>query len=256
MKFKKVPVSELFVDERYQRPVVPGRVNRIVKHFRPAQLGVLEVSKRDNGYAVFDGQHRLEALTALERQTAPCLIHENLTPEDEAVLFVRHQMDRKAVSPVERFKAEVFAGVDDATTINGIADEYGYEIADKHDAGEQNVIRAVNALRNVYKRFDGPGLSATLETLRDLWYGDQRSTDGYLIEGLAELVMGYGNRLDTEAMDRLAAVSPTVILRRALGPMSGGGSAVRHTIASELRKIAGVRGRPAAVKQPELKLVA
>lgn len=253
-KYRKLPVATIVTDERYQRELVPARVRRIVRNFDARQLGALEVSERDDGtIAIFDGQHRLEALKELGIETAPCFVHK-LTAEDEAGLFVRLQMDRKAPSPVERFRAQVFSGDEQAVAVEDIAIEAGFVIWNRERAGQHNAIRAINALERIYKREGAETLRATLTTVADLWAGDERSTDGYLLEGVAEFLRGYANRYGSEERDRLREVAPTVILRRALGSMQGGGSYARHAIAAELRKIAGVRGRPSS-SRPRLTVV-
>ncbi len=249
-KYRKLPVGSLFVDGRYQRDLRPQRVKAIAKAFDAAQLGVLEVSVRDDDtYVVFDGQHRLAALRTLGAESAPCLIHAGLSAEDEAALFARLQLDRRGLSSLERFKAQVFAGVPHAVAVAAIADEVGLTI------GKRGV-RAVAALERIYRREGEARLAETLATARDLWNGDKRATDGYLLEGLAQFLTSYGDRLGAEQMDRLAAASPTTILRRSLGSMQGGGGHARHAVDAELRKVAGVRGRPRTkTAAPVLELV-
>lgn len=240
--YKQVPVSQLAVDERYQRSLDARRVAQIVKWFDPDRLGVLEVSMRNGKAAVFDGQHRLAALKQIGRKTAPCLVHKNLSPEREAELFVEIQRGRKGISALDRFRARCFMGDDAAQQIADVVDEIGFVIG--RSDGRRDGIKAVTALDHVYARYGEDGLSATLVLLKKLWGGDEKSTDGFLIEGLADLLAGYQQRLGTDEVARLTAVAPTVILRRALGPMRGGGSPARHAVAAELRRIAEVRGRP------------
>lgn len=244
-RYRKLPVDALIVDGRYQRELNVSRVRAIVRAFNANQLGVLEVSTRpDDEYAVFDGQHRLVALRELGKNDAPCLIHSGLTAQDEASLFARLHLSRRGLSALERFRAQVFAGVEQAVTIAGIVESQRFEIAGYSPTNR--AIRAVGALERIYRRDGAIALRETLQTVRLLWDGDPRSTDGYLLEGLSQFLVGYGNRLGDEHFDKLAAAGPTVILRRALGQLQGGGGHARHAIDSELRKVAGVRGRPRA----------
>lgn len=258
-KYRKLPVGTLVVDARYQRELKESRVAKIARTFNPRQLGALEVSDRGDGtFAVFDGQHRLAALRELDLDTAPCLVHSGLTAEQEAELFVRMQDDRKAPSPIERFQARVFSGDEDAMLVDSTAALAGFTIGSSGDAGTFHVIKAVAALERVYKREGIDILSETLHVIHDLWGGDQRSTDGYLIEGLAQFLRRYGNRFGPTERERLRGAAPTVILRKALGPMQGGGSHARHAIEAEIRKVCGVRGRPLKKQpaRPHLELVA
>lgn len=250
-KFRKLPVGTLTIDERYQRELNPARVLKIVAAYNPQQLSVLEVSSRgDDTYVVFDGQHRLEALREMGADSAPCLVHSGLTAKEEAELFARLQLDRRGLSALERFRAQVFAGDEQAIRVQDITTAAGFVIGKAGDAGEYRCIRAVSALERIYRREGPDRLADTLDTVRSLWAGDKRSTDGYLLEGMAQFLQRYGNRVGSEQMDHLAATSPTAILRRALGSMQGGGSHARHAVEAELRKVAGVRGRPRKVARP------
>src|SRR3954452_18659822 len=102
-KYRRIATDEIVVDERYQRPVEDYRVQKIAEHFDETLFGVLEVSRRNGTCAVFDGQHRLEAARRIGLGVVPCLVHEGLSPEDEAQLFVRLQRERKNINPNDRF---------------------------------------------------------------------------------------------------------------------------------------------------------
>lgn len=245
--YKKLPITELLVDDRYQRPLDQARVGRIVKKFDPAQFGVLEVSDRGGTYAVFDGQHRLVAARKLGMERVPCLVHTNVSPEREAELFVAHQAGRKGVTSVERFKARVFAGDPVANEVYEAVAASPFYI-DGH-ARDGWSIRSVTALERVYHM---GLLPQVLDTIADLWGGDDRATDPGLIEGMALLIEGYDNRLDGRALRRLRATPPIDIVRRSLGRMSYASSKSsdrRMAVLAELRKISGVRGRPSSRRE-------
>lgn len=247
-KYRRVPLDELIVDERYQRPIETGRVERIAEHFDERLVGTLEVSRHNGKCAVFDGQHRLEALRLRGLPDAPCLVHDDLTPEAEARLFVVLQQARKRVHPVDRFRAQVFSGDARAVDINSAVERAGFRIAhDGPDAGEHRGIRAVVSLERIHRRSGAEGLLHTLKIVDELWGGDRKSTDGAFLEGVEEFFATYGDRIDTEESHRLRAESPTVMIRRSLGN-GGGGTQLRFQILAELRKVAGVRGRPAQRK--------
>ncbi len=239
--YKKVSVAELINDDRYQRPIDEKRVAKIATDFNPRLLGVLEISKRNGKSAVIDGQHRLAAIDLLGMDKVACMVHTDLSPQDEAVLFVELQSKRKTINAVDRFRALVFAGDETAVTINDIVESAGWVVGD--------TIRAVVSLQNIYKRGGASLLDETLGFAASTWAGDDKTTDGYFLEGVSEIIAGYGGRLGAEETTKLAALSPSVYLRRAMGQMAGGGShARRHAVAAALRKVAGVRGRPTVRK--------
>lgn len=244
-RYKRLPVKELVVDERYQRPLDQARVERIAQNFEPALFGALDVSRRNGKAAVWDGQHRLAVAKILKLDAVPCLEHTDLTPEREAELFVEAQRARRGINQVDRFKARLFHGDEDAHAINMAVEDAGFRIGNNaHREGPAFTIRAITSLERVYRRGN---LDETLRTLHDLWGGDEKSTDGGLIEGLSQILEGYGHRFDAEVIGRLQAVPPVVILRRAIGH-GGGGSSKGKMVAGEIRKVAGLQGRPRSVK--------
>lgn len=237
--YKRVPVGDLYVDERYQRPLDKAHVKRISKGFDDRLVGTLEVSQRNGtgSYAVFDGQHRLEAAKLAKIAALPCLVHKGLTPEEEAGLFVALQRQRKSINPLVRFRARLFMGEETAIAINDMALTCGFKIGDTR--GSTGTISAVAALERIYARGN---LAATLTLVSEIWAGDDRSTDGPILDGMSVVEQGYGHRLTDKHLEKLRAVAPTVILRRALGPMGGGSST--PLVAAEIRKTAGLTGRP------------
>jgi hypothetical protein len=237
-EYMQIPLGRLTVDERYQRELSPARVKKLAARFDRRLLGALECSRRVDGtIAVFDGQHRLELLKLKGEPSAPCLVHQ-MTDREEAELFVALQRNRKALLPIERFRARVFSGDPAAKEIVGVANDAGFSIATRKGAGG---IRAVTALENVYRREGAAGLKATLDMIARTWDGDAKSTDGYFLEGVAQFISDYSNRIGPLEEAKLSEHLPVVYLRRALP--NGGGGAARFGVESELRKVAGIRGR-------------
>lgn len=249
MKFQKVPVERLVVDSGYQRGVDANHVARIVREYDPARFGVLEVSQRNGKFAVWDGQHRLQAAAELGLDKVPCLVHTNITPEREAELFVA-QRARKNIHSTEVFRARVFAGDPTAVEIDRVVREAGYKVAARSgkDAGQQFSIAGVRTLERLRKR---GVLQETLALLLDLWGGDPYSTDAALIEALGIIIDGYRERLDDDAKERLRRVAPTTLLRRADAPGMGGAGGKQVALVTEIRRAAGLRGRPASRKPTE-----
>jgi hypothetical protein len=244
-RYQRMPVDTLVIDERYQRPVDEKRVEKIAANFDTRLFGVLEVNQRNGKAAVFDGQHRLAAARLKGLDKVPCMVHTDLGPQDEAVLFVKLQQERKKIHPVEQFKARVFAGDEDADEIEQIVSACGFIVAARSGAhaGRQHAIASIRALERAHRVGN---LNETLELLGSLWFGDDKSTEGKLIEGLSMLEEGYGHRLDIEALSRLRAESPVTVLRRVKGRVQsmGGESGQARIAFEEMRKIAGLRGAP------------
>jgi hypothetical protein len=244
-RYKRLPVEDLIVDDRYQRELDEKRVTRIAEDFDPDLFGVLDVSVRNGKSAVFDGQHRLAAARLLGHDKVPCLVHD-IDVQREAELFVALQKQRKSVHPVAQIKAERFAGVPEACAIGEIVEANGFKLAaySGNEAGQARAISAVGAVRRVYRNGN---LGETLQALETLWGGDYKSTDGKLIEGLSLLLVGYGHRMTDDVIQKLKDVPPVDILRRAAGTrlsLGGNPQKLGRIVYEELRRTTGLRGAP------------
>lgn len=246
-KYQRLPVADLIVDDGYQRRLDEKRVQRMAKDFRPEMLGTLEVSRHNGRSAVFDGQHRLAAAKLVGLETLPCLVHSSMSREDEADLFYRLQRDRKAVHPVEAFKARLVAGDPGVAEIHRLASDAGFVVGYKPSADR---IAAVATLERVHAR---GVLGETLE-LMGLWKGDVGVTDAGFIDGLSLLVQGYGHRLSSDVRSKLRAVSAALIVRNAMSRMMRERGYTQtqnksHYVLTELRKTADLTGAPRGAKR-------
>jgi hypothetical protein len=216
--FEILNVTELFVDETYQRPLT-NFAARIEKNFDPALVGTLVVSKRsDNRYAVVDGQTRAAAILNLSSGDkapvgVPCLVYHGMAQSDEASLFARLQKERRGIASAHRFRAAVVAGEPEAIEIEKIANAAGYQIG----AAGGGKLSAVAALEKVYRRSDGI-LERTLKILRQAW--PEVVPPGDVIRGIGGLIAQEPIN-DERMTERLAAVSPEQLQRRA-GALSEG----------------------------------
>lgn len=226
-EFKVVSLNRLIVDEEYQRPLTTF-VDKIVNNFDPALVGTLIVSGRQHGkYAVVDGQTRMEAMRELGMNEAPCLVYVGLTKGQEASLFARLQKERRGIHSYHRFRAALVAEEPQAVAVEQITSDCGYTIG-----VEKGEVAAVAALEYAYKR-DAEVLERVLLVFRTAW-GDEEDfvPTGDLIRGCAYLISKKPSIDDERLADRLSAVTPEQIRRRASalreGIGQGGGGNVSH----------------------------
>lgn len=242
-KYKRVSLDNLIIDPAYQRDLDEKRVARIAEDFNPALLGALEVSHRNGKHAVFDGQHRLAALRAREAKDAPCLVHEGLSVPDEAMLFVKLQTQRKALTPRDRFRARLTAGEEQAHEILECVERHGYKINGGSHATACE-IGAVTALDHVYMRGGVDLLDKTFDLLK-IWQGEPKSVDSAIIEGMAVAIDRYESHAGwakiAAAMEQVTAAT---VLRKGIATLeSGGGSGSRFfSVSKEFGKLVGIRG--------------
>jgi hypothetical protein len=175
---------------------------------------------------VVDGQTRAAAVAALAKAgdvpgVLPCLVYEDLTPAQEADLFARLQKERRGIASYHRFRAAVVAGEPEATDIQRIAAEVGYEIGVGKD-----VVSAVAALEKVYRR-SPEMLKRVLSIVRAAW-GESYMPNGEILRGLGYLLSHAKIDDDRRLAERLGAATPEVLKRRASalreGMGHGGGS--------------------------------
>lgn len=107
--------SVLEIDHTYQRSAKNSRVLKLTRKWNWLACGVLTVAKRGCRYYVVDGQHRLMA--AMKRgdiERLPCVVFESAEMRDEAVAFRDANRERRPITTLEQWNAELVAQ-DDAT---------------------------------------------------------------------------------------------------------------------------------------------
>src|SRR5215467_2228572 len=100
---ERIPLAELSVDRRFQRPPVEHHISKIALNFNERYLGRLLVSRRsdervaagEDRYAILDGQQRWNALLRMRFAWAPCDVLTGLSLEQEILTFCVHNRERK-----------------------------------------------------------------------------------------------------------------------------------------------------------------
>lgn len=251
-KVRRLLLDELRIDPRYQRPLRESRVKMITSGFDSRQLGILEVSARSDGwYAVFDGQHRLVALRKRGAKDALCLVHEGLSPEEEAYLFAHLQLDRRPLTPFERFKAQLFAGETAAIEIDQIVRDYDCRLV--AGGSSPRAISAIVAVERIYARGGGALLREVLGFVIEIWDGDDGFLKGEFLLGASIFLSAFGPKVGDGQRAKLARHSPWALMRRSISELRfiGRRTADAAGVAVELRKAAGMT-RTAPVRYTKL----
>jgi hypothetical protein len=210
-QFAYLPLGLLNI-EKYQRPISPAKVNKIVKTFSEARLHPVDVSYRDGNYYVMDGQHRIAALKKLDIPQAPCMIRQGLTYQEEADLFVKLNSDRSKPTKLALFHADTEAQKVPALEINSLVESVGFTIA-KNGGSKSNTISAASRLEEIYKAVGPSGLRQVLLLVRKAWNGRVESMDGRILMGVCEFYKRYRAELvDTDFAKRLSKVEPKKII--------------------------------------------
>ncbi len=222
--FKWLPIKDMIVDPRYQRPVHKAEVGRIAANMDLDLLGVWTVNVRDSGeVALIDGQQRREAFIALNwlDVTAPCNVYTGLTVQEEAEKFYALNGLRVAVSTSDKWKARLVAGEKLAVDISAVAHEVGYDVP-VHRYSPKNAphgaLLCYATLEKAYTRAGRAHLKEILTTIMAAWgVNTPLATSAYLVGGMDAFLMRYrgiAGGLDMPGfIKRLAKATPVGILQ-------------------------------------------
>ncbi len=170
-QFKWLRIELLQVDGRYQREIKQDGVtliNRIVRDFKWARFGALLVAGPDRigDYAVIDGQHRLEAARRHPQiSEVPCLVVDAGDVPSQARTFKGVNKDRRGVTRINVFWADVAAGEESAVRVRAVCEECGCFVS-RAGTGRQKPLHtvAVSAIEQCLALDEG-ALRAALTTL-------------------------------------------------------------------------------------------
>jgi len=184
-----IPLAKIEPSD-YQRATKSTQVSNIVKNFDEAKLGTLTVSHRDGKYYIIDGAHRLSALRTLHYTHAICEILTGLTHEQEADYFRTQGVDKRALRPLDLFKAGIIADNKKCITIEEIVRDNSFQIGFSHK--DFNQIGAVKTLFTIVDDYGYEVLDDTLCLIANTWMGIPKAVCSDSLLGVAEFVSIYG----------------------------------------------------------------
>lgn len=211
MKHIKIKPSETTVDYAYQRELDQKRAESMARNFDPKLMGVAVVSRRADGSMVrIDGQHRFAAAIAAGFGDTPFLVeaYDNLTPREEAELFLRLNGGRSPVGAIDKYKARLQAHEPTALEIKQILGRHGLRIA---KAPSRGVIMAVQAVENAYHHGT---LEKVLRVLVAWLEGDSSAFEGDIIRGMSAFFVAFPDADPMHMASRLDKYGPPKLLSR------------------------------------------
>lgn len=148
----------LKIDHGYQRALNDDKRKRIAANFNWAAFGVLLVGRRGGDLFVVDGQHRLAAaLSRSDVSDVPVAIFDLGGSRDEAVDFLVANKDRRPLSGIEAFKAQITTNDPHAILVQELVAASGREVGVSSP-------KTVACVANLY-RF----AQADAEALKSVW---------------------------------------------------------------------------------------
>lgn len=187
---KWVPVDQINVDRNYQRDIKPLRVKQILAEFSWKKFGALQLSQQPDGsFNVFDGQHRHAAAKLHpDVDEVPAVIIHAEDGRDEAEAFLGVNVNRTAVTPIERYWAGLEAGDPDMMAVCSVLEEAGCEIVQAQGLVAVGKTHAVHAISRAIKRSGEEAVTGALKILREAWPADKSALKGTLITSLARIL--------------------------------------------------------------------
>lgn len=145
--FQYISKTSLQVDhEHYQRSnVSKEKVLELARDWSWIACGAISVAKRPDGtYWVMDGQYRTTAaLRRSDIQDLPCMVFDVRDVKDEAKGFLNLNTNRKSMQYIDRFKAEIHAGNENAILVKKLVESVGRVVSGDNSA---RTVRCVGTL--------------------------------------------------------------------------------------------------------------
>jgi ParB-like chromosome segregation protein Spo0J len=240
---EQLSIESLGIDRRVQRECNHTWVAKIARDFDPNQLGIITVSRRDDGcVVVLDGQHRIEALrrVGLEGHEVDCRVLVGLTLEEEARTF-RLLNNTSKPNLIDHFLVRVVEGDEVALDVKKILAKFGWQPSRNKIAGS---FSAISTLEVIY-RSDRQAAWWTIQTVTEAWGNCLAAAHGQIIAGLGGVYQRHGDEVNLSRMvQRLGAIDPLEFLTRARALAAARGRRVGAAV-SELAIAEHNRGRGA-----------
>ena len=201
-----MPPHMLAIDPSYQRSIDnPQSQKLIVKIARDWDWDLcqpLVVSRRPDGTQwIVDGQHRLAAAVARDDiEQLPCFICNYPDAATEAQRFVDFNRNRKALKPLDLWKAAVAAMEPATMEIVAALDAGGLHICN-HSNNKNMVPGAITAISGVLaiRRLNGAAiLKLTALALGEAFNGQCLQYNGTLLAGIAAIIASETNNSGAE----------------------------------------------------------
>jgi len=217
----KVKAKNLHVPTEYQRDIEVNHVARLAREWDDTSVGVLIGSKRKNGKVyVVDGLQRRTAKMEQgdDDYVFTVLVHDDLTLEAEAKLFVDTNTGRKNVAAYYKYRAGVVAEDPVDCAIDDVVTGLGLKVG---TASSENVIGCVATMQRIVGK-KGKNIMSQAEVLEDtvrimhsVYAKTEDPWSSFIMEGLAQFLMEHGDNpkySEASLIKVLRSMSPTHLI--------------------------------------------
>lgn len=223
-----VDVAAIRVDENYQRKLKQARVKQILRDFNWAHFQPVMLAEHGDGtFTVYDGQHRVAAARKHpDVEAVPAMIVELVQDFEEAQAFLGVNVNRTAITTVEKYWAGIEAGDPDMMAVCAVLEEAGCDVVPPATkSAAPGLTSSVSAVDRAIKRYGDQAVTDACQTLREAWPKDAHALNGALIQALARLYRNNRQMMDRNRMVQKLIAKDRKILTadaEAMRKISGG----------------------------------
>lgn len=201
-------IGDLNVDQVYQRSIEGGPsqtlIRRIAMFWDWSLFHPLAVSRRADGSLwVVDGQHRLAAARLRsDIYDLPCVVSSYASAADEAASFVAMNVQRRALSALDLFRAAVAASDEHAEAIISLLDRAGLTLAPhmNHISWKPGMVSNIGGIQRCFKAHGRELTGRALLALSQGFEGQVLRYCGTIFGGIAHLLARLGKDADFELL--------------------------------------------------------
>lgn len=195
-ELKWIPLEQLYIDHRYQRPTEGGASKNNLRYmqanFSWEACGALIVCHAPDKkqYAIIDGQHRFRAAkTRKDIQELPCVIISGQDVKQQAESFVAINTRRQALHSLSAYHAAIVAGMPAALEVHEIVKKYGIEIPRSPVQGGTTGPRqtqAISTIQMLIRNFNEKHVKFALTVLPDAFPEKRSLMRSNILKAMAE----------------------------------------------------------------------
>lgn len=238
-EYKVINSKYIVSNPKYQRPINQARINKMIAEFDKNLVNPPKLSSREGKYFVFDGQHTIALLKAMnDNQDLPilCKVYEGMTEQDEAVYFEKQFGIFRKPSSNDLFKSKFNRGEQDVADIVWLLESHGFHASYNYTVGDNRVV----ALQTVYNGYVNCGrhvFEDVLIVLRGAWDGQSSSLRQEIFGGLLLFCKNYRGKYDRQYLiKKLKKVDPEKLIREGKAGDKKGDLRFCHRILVEYNK--------------------
>lgn len=179
--------------DKYQKPLNEKRVDQIVAAFDENIANEPKVSHRDGHYYVFDGQHTVAARVKRNGGNPlriRCKVYNDLTIEQEALLFAAQTGIAAKPTPGDRLRAKLFAEEEEAVSFTKATERAGF-LFNLDGGRSDDHISCINTALKMFKKIGSEKYEEALVIIRAAWCGYSESLRNEIITAVCEFIRVY-----------------------------------------------------------------